>query len=253
MNSKKLLRNPIDSKFANNLVLIVLICSLLYLLFPTQVFAQVIVNDFEVDLPIEKRKYQDELDKGNKEKALEHVIIIQQEYAGLNQWDSAGHYQGLVSDLALALGEKEIHLNAYINQMEIEGMFNRRGIKNRKEKIIYLDGFKEDPELNGFRKWSIYDKLARYAYDAGFKDSCIQLIKRAVIHSKEIPEKQVELAARRSLATYLKGMGRFDDALNELIRIESSKSFSLEEPYFQTSIFEFVLWKNGGYCRSQWI
>jgi len=241
MNNTRLLGNPLFTKIANKSFLFVLLSISLFMGRLSPVLSQVQLNDFEVDLPIEKQNYKNALQHGDQEKALEHLIIIQQEYAGLNQWDSTRYYFGLVSELALELGNKEVHLNAYIAIMEIEGMFNNeREILKRRDKILYLDSFKEDPELNGFRKWAIYDKLARYAYDNGQSDSCIQLINRAVYHAERSPEQQVILAARRSLANYLKGMGRFDEALNELIIIESSKSFSLKESYFQTTIFELM-------------
>ncbi len=199
---------------------------------------QIETNDFEVDILSQKLKYQRAILSGEKKNALAHLEIIRNEYQGTNLWDSVLVYNHRISDLALILGELEIHLNAYMTNMEIEDMFNAKRKTGWSEKIAYIDKFKEDPGLNHFRKWSIYDKLSLFAYENNLVDSTLFLLDKTIYHSDLSSQKPISIASRRKAAIFLNGFGKHHQALVHLKWIESSKKFSLEKPFLQSQIYD---------------
>ncbi len=202
--------------------------------------AQAHNNDIDADLPTLKIEFQKALKKGQQDKALEHLKVIKQEYEELSRWDSVSHYSGILAELALELGETEMHVQAFVDQMNIDGLFDEKYPEDWADRIAHINEYKEDPILKHEIKREIYVKLAWYEIKEGARERSIPLINRAIHFSELSGNFDLEIATRREAASLLRANGNHDEALEHLLFIESSENFRTTEPLIQCKTYQIM-------------
>lgn len=199
---------------------------------------QVPVNDFEIDLFEYKTKYQKSILAGDKNEQARLLKIIVQDYNAKNTWDSVYVYNDLLSTVQLELGNKEGYLDAYMVNLSIDEI-SKKSISNHEEKIKVISKYLDDTDISDFRKGQIAEVIAKYIFYNIDRDSSIIIMDKAIAYS-EMPtvEKAYALGQRTQKAAFLNGMGRNEEAINELIYVANNEQFSFEPALKRWYVFD---------------
>jgi len=229
--------NRIFSRIKSDAIIAIMLLWLMLLL-ACNSSAQVETNNFEVDIEDYMAKYDLALKQENRKDQADILEVIVKHYNEKGNWDSVFHYNVLLANAQLKLGNKERYLNAYMVNISIADMSDKFDL-DPAESIEEIYKYAADLDLHAFRRGEIYGVVARYVFDNVDRDSAIVLLDKAIEISKDPEvEKQYLLALRKQKGIYLNGMGRYDEAIKELLSIVNMENFSLNSTYLRWSIYD---------------
>lgn len=200
--------------------------------------AQVEINDFEVDHIEYQQKYRQAKIDSDKNRQAELLEIIVKDYNAQGKWDSVYKYNNLIAEVQLALGNKERYLNAFMINISIERLLPNYDV-DQVSKINEISKYMEDLDLHMFRRSEIAAFVSNYLFYNVDRDSSIVLMDKAIDYAEtEGVDKHYAIGHRRQKAIFLNAMGRYDEAIGELLIAIDRKSFSLNSAYLRWGVLD---------------